>query len=718
MASSSVATAVLEQNAQILATLLTVACGLLLLAVAKRRAAPHKPAAEAVLEVPGLAFPMWVVPIRTMLELATSACSGSMLPTHDELQEQGLLVRWQPGMNTMFLSHTWLGYEHPDPKGVKCRLIVALLEGILAGRTKVTGYWVASVVWNERGVTAKELTSTYADGFVWMDYLSIPQRDRITQGLAIQSITGYVARATDFIVLAGPWKHDDGSVRDVRAWCERGWCRMEQLANGLSPRQKSMIVAQSPTNVFSHGPSGIAFRSWNTEPVGKGAFTVESDKAKLGPAILQLINARKAQCDRDLDIVFFRYLSSISSFLLRGTGVQLPDAPLDEWLAQLRFSGPCDDEKSTGLSPLRFAVIANRADLVAQLLQRGADIECRTTKLVPKHTRWLFQVGSPVLMDCCQNGHDHADCLKLLLSHGVNVRTVTTGRPHGSALNIAIGHSNYHLIEPLLAADPTLWQLPHFNTFLPFEQALQSGTPECARYVLDNYADQLQGLPAGVPVFLDCEGHTGIGAAHTAEWMRRSRGVMLLWTCVNHIGDTRVLKMVLDAGHDPNGDLSEKWTDPSKRKLPLKIWQWLCELRSEWLRNPEGIHDKMGNWYCSPLHMAALTGNLGAVEMLLDYGAKPESQMHKRQLTPLHLAAMGGHDSCVDALLRKASARVNLAAIRDSKGLTPAYRAARRGHAELAARLARLELGGVVVDPGAALPGAPAEDTDDLRHES
>ena len=43
---------------------------------------------------------------------------------------------------------------------------------------------------------------------------------------------------------------------------------------------------------------------------------------------------------------------------------------------------------------------------------------------------------------------------------------------------------------------------------------------------------------------------------------------------------------------------------------------------------------------CSPLHMAALTGNLGAVEMLLDYGAKPESRMHKRRLTPLHLAAM------------------------------------------------------------------------------
>ena len=144
-------------------------------------------------------------------------------------------------------------------------------------------------------------------------------------------------------------------------------------------------------------------------------------------------------------------------------------------------------------------------------------------------------------------------------------------KPYGHALNAAAFISNYHLIEPLLAADPTLWQVPHFNCFLPFEQALQSGTPECVRFVLDHYAEQLQGLPPGVPEFLDEDGHKGIGAAHTAEWMRRMGGVMLLWTAVNHIGDVRVLKMVLDAGHDPNGDLSAKWTDPSKRRLPLRI---------------------------------------------------------------------------------------------------------------------------------------------------
>ena len=79
---------------------------------------------------------MWVVPIKTMIELASAGCDGEPLPTHDELQQQGRLVRWEPGMRTMFLSHTWLGLKHPDPNGDKCRLIKKLLEGILQGRTR------------------------------------------------------------------------------------------------------------------------------------------------------------------------------------------------------------------------------------------------------------------------------------------------------------------------------------------------------------------------------------------------------------------------------------------------------------------------------------------------------------------------------------------------------------------------------------------------------
>ena len=71
---------------------------------------------------------------------------------------------------------------------------------------------------------------------------------------------------------------------------------MEQFANAMSPVSKTVIVAESPTSIQSHGPWGVGFRNWMQSPVGEGTFTVESDKVKLGPSIRKLIEARKAQC--------------------------------------------------------------------------------------------------------------------------------------------------------------------------------------------------------------------------------------------------------------------------------------------------------------------------------------------------------------------------------------------------------------------------------------
>ena len=59
---------------------------------------------------------------------------------------------------------------------------------------------------------------------------------------AIASIGSYVTDAHYFLTLGGAWTHTgDGSVRDVRAWAGRGWCRVEQLSNeeeGLSHRRQ------------------------------------------------------------------------------------------------------------------------------------------------------------------------------------------------------------------------------------------------------------------------------------------------------------------------------------------------------------------------------------------------------------------------------------------------------------------------------------------------
>ena len=45
------------------------------------------------------------------------------------------------------------------------------------------------------------------------------------RNMAISSIAAYITAASFFFCLGGPWTHEDGSSRDLRAWTMRGWCR-------------------------------------------------------------------------------------------------------------------------------------------------------------------------------------------------------------------------------------------------------------------------------------------------------------------------------------------------------------------------------------------------------------------------------------------------------------------------------------------------------------
>ena len=108
-------------------------------------------------------------------------------------------------------------------------------------------------------------------------------------------------------------------------------------------------------------------------------------------------------------------------------------------------------------------------------------------------------------------------------------------------------------------------------------------------------------------------------------------------------------------------------------------------------RSPIDLAVRFANMQSGPLHLACLTGNIGAVDTMLAHGAKADSLNHWRRLTPMHCAAACGHEAVIDSLLRAAPVGVNLAAIKDKKGKTPAQRAAKRGYTELASRLQKLE---------------------------
>ena len=78
-------------------------------------------------------------------------------------------------------------------------------------------------------------------------------------------------------------------------------------------------------------------------------------------------------------------------------------------------------------------------------------------------------------------------------------------------------------IAPLMAADPTLWQVPHAFGVLPFDMAFMSGKPHVVEHVLKHYFEQLLGLPKGTKQFLDCSGKKGLAAGFAREEMERSQ---------------------------------------------------------------------------------------------------------------------------------------------------------------------------------------------------
>ena len=240
-------------------------------------------------------FPMWVVPVDKAIEVTSRP--GDLL-CHEDLKAEGLLVEYDARTmgKCLFFSHTWLRNKHPDSaEGVKKALLHDILLAITKGEIGFTAYWFAAVSHHMKDMPASAVTANYATGYVWLDYFSIPQRDAATQILSIQSIPAYVASTHAFIVLAGPWVHENASVRDLLAWHGRGWCRMEQVSNALSPKVKPVICATSVTSLKNFGPCEVLGRLWFNESVGKGSFTVDADKFALRDVIHAMIQRRQAQ---------------------------------------------------------------------------------------------------------------------------------------------------------------------------------------------------------------------------------------------------------------------------------------------------------------------------------------------------------------------------------------------------------------------------------------
>ena len=229
--------------------------------------------------------------------------------------------------------------------------------------------------------------------------------------------------ALDRLLRAGAARHtrERRGARPARV----GWARLVQdglFCNALaSVGNRPLIVAQSASDIVTYPATGTftnnVFHAGCA--VGQGRFTVEADRAKLGPVMERVLAARKRTAFADGDIFTYRLLHAKASALLAGTGADVAaEGTLDEWMAAMRFETVRDCERGDpdGWTPLIFAVVANRVDLAAALLDRGAKLRQRTRRV----DKWQCLMRGFTPQHAAATMCDSPEMMQLLLARGAS----------------------------------------------------------------------------------------------------------------------------------------------------------------------------------------------------------------------------------------------------------------------------------------------------------
>ena len=585
-------------------------------------------------------FPMFVLPASRVLTL-------ERVPTHEEVRDE--LREWKAGMTTLFVSQTWLTYAHPDnATNDKLRLLKTFLSEAAAGRMTVRGSMEAEVTYglSKVRISAKK---TRTIEWVWFDFWSVPQVDAALQAAAIASIYAYVGNSDFFLVLAPPLQHENGSMRDYRAWMRRGWCRVEALSNVLAQRSKQIILMQSRSDMVKYGARGISSGEWINSPIGMADFTVEADRYALGPVIAKLIDDRMAAKKAEGTMHgwrWFRTLHSLKARLLIGTGVETqPDATLDAWMSRLHFSSPTETDKD-GWSPLRYAVMEGREDIARALLDAGADVNVR------------LKAHDPAL--CGEKGANifgyafyfaaNQPVIRVLVEHGAKCQAIAAGTTMLFYPYTFGDVGNLEVLHELVPHSLCSHAMPGMGAIAYFSLSLWFAKRPAVEWLLERFPEQIADESTGWPL--------GVLAA-----------------ALSGHGYSDVLDLVLDSNRF---DLN--YYEPRRASFFLKTMCAFSRVMVRLSREPYTGYTTFTFQFGTALHMASFRGNTYAVERLLDRKADVASRRHQRRMTPLHVAALMGHDAVCACLLRAGSPTDTL----DDRGRTAATWAKRRGHHELA----------------------------------
>lgn len=194
----------------------------------------------------------------------------------------GLAMITPNGAKVHFISHQWLGFEHPDPDAVQLRRMQWAFGEILGGRGREILAPEGGLAFSDRAseqscavwqpieassAQSKLTEATFFEdvrgGYVWIDFMSIPQLTNRAEACvdqeeadvsaenqaAVCSIPAYVERCDYFWALAPAAKHaDTGEACNFTTWRFRGWCRLEKWLALLSRKTVGpLFVTEAPT---------------------------------------------------------------------------------------------------------------------------------------------------------------------------------------------------------------------------------------------------------------------------------------------------------------------------------------------------------------------------------------------------------------------------------------------------------------------------------------
>eukprot|EP00438_Fugacium_kawagutii_P005921 Skav229271 [mRNA] locus=scaffold952:195753:197462:- [translate_table: standard] len=350
---------------------------------------------------------MWVLSVEHVLRM-----TGTLQP-HQVLKAKGLLAEWKQEMFTIFVSHKWLGRQHPDPRGDQLQVLQSILRNVIARKISIQNDFISQFFGGFRALTESE-HSKFKDAYIWLDYFCVPQLEGYTDAEDVQdlhkeevllqyiySIPYYVDVSQVFIALVPKVMHYDTlACSDYYTWLDSGWCRTEFWCKLLSSRSTIPIIV-----VKSGDVAQFTQPLWFRYPVHDGEFSVESDRATCSKVIHTALSNHLLVLRQAKNKTAYRlYLALLEE--MTGSN-ERKCRSIQTFMSEFDFSSL----RKTGLGPVACAALSGDHELLRSLVAAKASVQTHApgtieTMQVPQMT--------PLHLVCFFKSHD-VETLQTLL---------------------------------------------------------------------------------------------------------------------------------------------------------------------------------------------------------------------------------------------------------------------------------------------------------------